>query len=188
MWVRVVFSLPWYYNVLHAMMIVYLLLTMGLFPPTSLPFVLPPIDPYWALVYLAGFHFIFPVRLKKFHGAEHKVFSYTGVKSVETWREIDRANIVNQGCSTNLVTCFFIPFLLVFPFASLEISILAGALGMLAGFLGDRYLRRFLPFIYRLSAILQRHITTKAPDRIHLETAIRSYQLFQHARNQITQG
>lgn len=188
MWVRVVFSLPWYYNLLHAIMIVYLLFTIGVIPATNLPFVLPAIDPYWAVVYLAGFHFVFPVRLKKFHGAEHKVFSYTGVKKVDAWKEISRADIVNQGCSTNLVTCFFIPFLLIFPFAPLEISVLAGALGTLAGFLGDRYLRRFLPFVYRLSAVLQRYITTKEPERIHLETAIRSYQLFLHLRNQAMQA
>lgn len=183
MWLRVVFSLPWYYNLFHACLIAYLLIVVGVVPTDYVPEWLPVINPYWAFVYLAGFHFVFPARMKKFHGAEHKVFSYAGVKKVEAWQEIGRADIVNQGCSTNLVTCFFLPFLLVFLFAPLEISVWAGAAGILVGFLGDRYLRRFLPFIYRISAVLQRHVTTKEPERIHLETAIRSYQLFLHLRD-----
>jgi len=187
MWLRVIFSLPWYYNVFHAGLIAYFLLTSGVFPAADLPFALPELDPYWAFVYLAGFHFVFPARLKKFHGAEHKVFSYAGVKKVGAWQEIGKADIVNQGCSTNLVTCFFLLFLLVFPVAPLEISVWAGAAGILIGFLGDRVLRRYLPFIYRLSAMLQRYVTTKEPDRIHLETAIRSYLLFLHQRDQAAQ-
>jgi hypothetical protein len=173
MWVRVVFSLPWYYHLLHLLLLAYLI--NGVQPGAS-----PLVSPWWAAVYLAGFHFIFPRQLKQFHGAEHKVFSYTGEKKMEAIGEISRADIVNSGCSTNLVTFFFLFFLPFAFFASLAWSVLAGCLGVIVGILGEKYMRRYFPYVYKISAFLQRYVTTKEPSRIHLETAIRSYRLFQH--------
>ncbi|NGQ97474.1 DUF1385 domain-containing protein [Brevibacillus sp. SYP-B805] len=185
MWWRVVLSLPWYYHLFHLMLALFLLGALDMLPIAHIPGLrwLTAVDPLWAVVYLAGFHFVFPARLKKFHGAEHKVFSYPGVKRLEALEEIRRADIVNSGCSTNLVTCFFLPFLLTVPFAPLSGAVVAGAAGFLAGIAAEGYLRRYLPVIYRISAFLQRYVTTKEPDRLHLETAIRSYRLFEHYRS-----
>jgi hypothetical protein len=169
LWLRIVFSLPWYYHVMHAALFLYLL-----FP------IFGQVDPLWAVVYLAGFHFVFPRRLKQFHGAEHKVFSYSGEKKLEALDEIRRASIVNSGCSTNYVTYFFTCFLAAFLFLPLEWSVFAGAAGIAAGWIGEKYARRYLSPFHRISAFLQKHVTTQEPDRIHLETAIRSYRLFQH--------
>jgi len=186
MWLRVVFTLPWYYQLFHAFLALLLLKSLG-WLHVSVPewFASLSLHPLWAVVYLAGFHFVFPSQLKKFHGAEHKVFSYAGEKRLDTLEQIRQANIVNSGCSTNLVTCFFLPFLVTVPFVPLTWSVAAGAIGLIAGIAGERWLRRYLPFIYRISAFLQRHVTTKEPDRIHLETAIRSFRLFQHCRNRL---
>lgn len=174
MWVRIVFTLPWYYQLFHA-----LLLGILLFGADDSWF-----DPLWILVYAAGFHFVFPRQLKKYHGAEHKVFSYAGTKSVEAWEAIKRANIVNDGCSTNSVTCFFLCFLLGLLFTGgLEWSLLAGFAGMAAAFFFDKGLRRLLKPVYWLSGVLQKYVTCKEPDRSHLETAIRSYELLLHMRN-----
>lgn len=184
MWLRVVFTLPWYYQLFHVCLALALLQSLGWLPVSGPAwFASLSLHPLWAVIYLAGFHFVFPRQLKKFHGAEHKVFSYAGEKRLDAWEQVKRANIVNSGCSTNLVTCFFLPFLLAVPFVPLAWSVASGALGFLTGVAGERWLRRYLPFIYRVSAFLQRHVTTQEPDRIHLETAIRSYRLFEHCRN-----
>lgn len=173
MWVRIMFTLPWYYQLFHL-----LLLGLVLFGAEEAWF-----NPLWLLVYAAGFHFVFPRQLKKFHGAEHKVFSYAGEKKLESWEAVRAANIVNDGCSTNSVTYFFLFMLVCLPFAGLEWSLIAGASGMVAGFLFDKWLRRYLKPVYRLSGFLQKHITCKEPDRAHLETAIRSYQMLLHIRS-----
>lgn len=172
MWVRIVFTLPWYYQLFHALL-AYLILFAAYEPW---------FNPWWVPVYAAGFHFVFPRQLKMFHGAEHKVFSYAGEKKPEIWKAIKDANIVNDGCSTNSVTWFFLCFLLCLPFFGLEGSLLAGGGGMAAEFLLNKRLRRFAKPVYRLSGYLQKYVTCKEPERAHLETAIRSYQMLMHVR------
>jgi len=176
LWYRIFFSFPWYYQVFHLFLVCYAVAAF-------LKFSWAIVNPAWIAIYLAGFHFVFPRRLKKFHGAEHKVFSYQGRKSMEALGEIARANIVNDGCSTNLVIWFFTGFLLAVSFLPLEWSVVSGGALMLAGMFGDRYLRKPFRFIYQLSAFSQKHFTTKEPDRLHLETAIRSYLLYEHIRD-----
>jgi hypothetical protein len=176
MWYRIFFSFPWYYQLFHLMLACYAVAAV-------LGASWAVINPAWIAIYVAGFHFIFPRRLKKFHGAEHKVFSYRGKKSLEAIEQIARANIVNDGCSTNLVIWFFLGFLLTVFFLPLEWSLVCGAAALLAGMLGDRVLRKYFGFVYKLSAFSQKHFTTKEPDRLHLETAIRSYMQFEHIRS-----
>ncbi|MBO8163245.1 MAG: DUF1385 domain-containing protein [Brevibacillus sp.] len=173
LWLRILFTLPWPYQLVHLAMVLYLL-----FP------VWGKISPWWILVYAIGFHFLFPRRLKMFHGAEHKVFSYRGEKKLEALPSISRADIVNDGCSTNYVTYFFVCFLPAVCILPLGSSVLIGLGGIAAGYLGQRYVRRCVRPLLRLSAFLQRYVTTREPERLHLETAIRSYQLFQHYRLQ----
>ncbi len=169
MWWRIVFTLPWTYHLFHLALVLYCL-----FP------VFGAFDPWWLVVYAAGFHFVFPRRLKQFHGAEHKVFSYAGEKRLEALDEIRRASIVNSGCSTNAITYFFVVFLAVVWFLPLMWSVLAAGAGIAAGLLGEQYARPYMRPLFWLSAWLQRHVTTREPDRLHLETAIRSWRMFQH--------
>ncbi|MGD8191724.1 DUF1385 domain-containing protein [Brevibacillus ginsengisoli] len=166
MWMRILFSIPWYYQLFH------LLLLAGIW--------WYDFNPLWLVVYGAGFHFVFPKQLKQFHGAEHKVFSYSGEKNMEALLEIQQASIVNAGCSTNYVTYFFVSCLLTCWFHSLVLTVGIGILSMLAGMIGEKYARRYMKPLFALSGWLQQYVTTKEPDRIHLETAIRSYRLFQH--------
>ncbi|USG63768.1 DUF1385 domain-containing protein [Brevibacillus ruminantium] len=175
LWVRVFFSFPWYYQLLHLLMLLYVIAS-AIFPEIEV------LDPWWIAVYAAGFHFVFPRELKKFHGAEHKVFSHMGEKKLEAWEEIARADIVNEGCSTNLVVWFFTGFLLVLPFAPLVYSVGAGFAGILIAMAGDKWLRKYCRLLYRVSRFLQRYSTTREPNRIHLETAIRSYRQFEYLR------
>jgi hypothetical protein len=181
LWVRVCFSLPWYYHLFHLGLLGYLVAAW-------LDERLAVVNPWWLVVYLAGFHFVFPRQLKQFHGAEHKVFSHGGAKNLDALEEIRRADIVNAGCSTNLVMYFFASFLLTLPFAGLEWGVAAGIAGTLLGMWGEKYLRRYAGLLYKASAFCQRHLTTKEPDRIHLETAIRSYQMFEHVRSRLSQA
>lgn len=171
MWVRILFTLPWYYQVLHALLVAYCFLPVQ-----------GPVDPWWAAVYAAGFHFVFPRRLKQFHGAEHKVFSHRGDITLEALGEIARASIVNAGCSTNLVTYYFVPFLAALPFLPLTGAIAAGVCGVVGCLLLEKRRRHWLTPFHRLSAFLQVHVTTREPDRLHLETAVRSWRMFRHVQ------
>ncbi|GED66381.1 hypothetical protein BRE01_00830 [Brevibacillus reuszeri] len=175
LWYRIFFSFPWYYQLFHLLLAGYVIAT----------FVNPAweiISPLWVAVYIGGFHFVFPRMMKKFHGAEHKVFSYHGKKSLSALSDIARADIVNDGCSTNMVVWFFTGFLLSAFFLPMEWSLVCGLAGLFAGMFGDRVLRKYCGFIYKLSGFFQKYFTTKEPDRLHLETAIRSYILFEHIR------
>lgn len=175
LWYRVFFSFPWYYQLFHLALACYVAAAF-LYPDLAY------VDPMWIAVYIAGFHFVFPRMMKKFHGAEHKVFSYQGKKSLEAMGEIARADIVNDGCSTNLVVWFFSGFLVASLFLPIEWDVACGVVALLAGVFGDPFLRKYCGFVYKLSGFFQKHFTTKEPDRIHLETAIRSYLLFEHIR------
>jgi len=176
-WVRVCFTLPWPYQLLHFGFLGYLA-AVWVDPQLAV------VDPWWLAVYLAGFHFVFPRQLKQFHGAEHKVFSYGGDKTLEALDQIKRAPIVNAGCSTNLVVAFFVCFLPCLLFLPVSWSVGAGILGAGLAATGERYLRRYAGWLYRMSGLCQIYLTTKEPDRIHLETAIRAYQMLEHAQTQ----
>ena len=169
MWYRILFSMPWYYHLFHLFLFFYA------WKPLY-----QEIDPLWLLVYFAGFHFVFPKQLKQFHGAEHKVFSYMGEKKPENIEGVRRASIVNSGCSTNSVTYFFAFFLMALLFIPLIWSIFVGFLGILLFSWKNTYVQRLGKPLRAISAFLQKYVTTKEPKNIHLETAIRSYALFQH--------
>ncbi|WP_126427685.1 DUF1385 domain-containing protein [Brevibacillus marinus] len=171
LWLRLLFTLPWPYQLFHLGLFLYLL-----FP------VWGAVNPWWVFVYAAGFHFLFPRRLKMFHGAEHKVFSYAGEKNLQALAAIKQADIVNGGCSTNYVTYFFVCFLPAICFLPLPASVLIGGVGVLAGHFAQKHLRRQMKPLLALSALLQRYVTTREPERLHLETAIRSYVLLEHYR------
>ncbi|QRG69671.1 DUF1385 domain-containing protein [Brevibacillus choshinensis] len=176
LWYRIFFSFPWYYQLIHLLLAGYVVAAY-LNPSFAV------IDPMWIAVYIGGFHFVFPSVMKKFHGAEHKVFSHYGKKNMDAIGEVAKADIVNAGCSTNLVVWFFIGLLLTVFFLPLEWSVACGIATLLAGMFGDRYLRKYCGFAYKLSGFFQKHFTTKEPDRVHLETALRSYILFEHIRD-----
>lgn len=181
LWYRIFFSFPWYYQLFHLFLAVYVAAAL-VDPKYAI------VNPMWVAVYIGGFHFVFPRMMKKFHGAEHKVFSYHGKKSMDALGDIARANIVNDGCSTNLVVWFFAGLALSSPFLPIEYSVACGCATLLAGMFGDRVLRKYCGFMYQLSGFFQKHFTTKEPDRIHLETAIRSYVLFEHMREKARQS
>ncbi len=64
--------------------------------------------PYYMLFYyMFGTHFIFPQKLRKYHGAEHKVFSDAGVIRRARLLRIKKAAITNRYCSTNMVVDLF---------------------------------------------------------------------------------
>lgn len=173
-WLRIFFSLPWGYQLFH------LVLALNLFFHW-----VPDVTVWWVSVYAVGFHFVFPRSLKQFHGAEHKVFSHRGVTGVHQWEAVKKASIVNKGCSTKYVMFFFLVFLPAVFLVPLPWAIGAGAVGMGAGVLLERTVPKAMRPFYSLSGWLQRRITTREPERIHLETAIRSYVLLQHVRKRV---
>jgi uncharacterized protein YqhQ len=153
---RVLFTLPWYFWALAALI---LLLRL----------------PLYGLVLLGlGYHFLFPKTLRQFHGAEHKVFSYQGSVELCNLRDIADADIVNRGCSTNSVTLFFLVFLPLAPF-------LGGWWALAAAGLAVRLIPRYARpleerVFFPISAWLQRRVTTATPDDEHLRTAILAYK------------
>lgn len=146
--------------------------------------------PDFSIIYfLFGTHFWFPTELKKYHGAEHKIFSHKGIVSEEELATIRKQKITNNNCSTNVILIFFLTLFLtcillfVFTTYSLLISLeYATYFSVAISLLFVLYQHR-LPMtswkkqMHRLSYWLQVHVTTMEPDHKHLKIAIASYRL-----------
>jgi len=141
---------------------------------------------YFLFYYMLGNHFIFPKNLRKYHGAEHKVFSYRGIKTISNLAEIKQAKITNRYCSTNLVVAYFcsvifwtVGLLLFFPFLQAVEWASYGSM-VLAPLVNSQLNKRGMGlvkfYLLKISYYLQEKITTTSPDEIHLKTAIRSYR------------
>ena len=141
---------------------------------------------YFIFYYMFGTHFIFPSSLRKYHGAEHKVFSDRGVKSRARLYLIGKAAITNRYCSTNSVVIYFsfvilgtlsllywFPFSQAIEFASYLSVLLVPITNYLIKF---RVLAIIRNYVIAVSYFLQKTITTTEPERKHLLTAIQSYR------------
>lgn len=141
---------------------------------------------YFLFYYMFGTHFIFPTSLRKYHGAEHKVFSYRGVKAMYNAEKIKQAKITNRYCSTNLVVVYFLsvifltlvaliyyPFLIALAWASYGAIIVAPLINSQLNRFG---MGGFRHFVLKISYFLQERVTTAQPDDFHIRTAIRSYR------------
>jgi uncharacterized protein (TIGR00106 family) len=144
--------------------------------------------PAFTLIYfLLGTHFWFPRELKKYHGAEHKVFSYKGVVSTRNMDKIRAADITNRYCSTNVVLLYFlmvpilfagisaagVPWLRALEAASVLSLILLPAA---AYWMNRRGGTKLHTQILNLSYQLQKYVTTGEPEDRHLKTAVRAYR------------
>ncbi|MFB4211802.1 DUF1385 domain-containing protein [Shouchella sp. JSM 1781072] len=142
--------------------------------------------PFYSFFYLLfGTHFFFPSELKRYHAAEHKVFSTVGRVNHETRKKVARASVRNRGCSTGLVVLYFLSTVVLTAVAMIVLSFtssLASAsyLSLLVVFL-YAYNRNIVvskkidQVILPLSYWLQENVTTKTPEKKHLESAIESY-------------
>ncbi len=157
---QTLFTIPWYF----ALGMLLLAAWVGIQP--GFPF-------YYLLLAGFGYHFIFPYPLKQFHGAEHKVFSHQGNKSIQSLEDIRKSDIVNRNCSTNAVTTFYLLFMIGFiP--------LGGNAAALLGLLGISFVPRWLKkvdqrLVFPISSFIQRRVTTTEPDTKHLKVALCSY-------------
>ncbi len=143
--------------------------------------------PVYTFFYLlfAG-HFLFPEPLKKYHGAEHKVFSARGRICTERLKAIKRADIRNRGCSTGLVVVYFLSVFLLSGglslFTPIEQALMVSSYAALAIvvfyqlFHRKPWLKWFEKVVLILSYWLQLHVTTKEPGEKHLQCAIAAYQ------------
>ncbi|SER68339.1 MTH1187 family thiamine-binding protein [Salipaludibacillus aurantiacus] len=144
--------------------------------------------PWYVLVYfLFGTHFWFPKELRKYHGAEHKVFSYKDKVSVRHLKEIKKANITNRYCSTNVIILFLIlaaALTLLFFLYGVEwgVSVERATYGalLLLPFMTYWLHRTKETIVHKwlisLSGYLQKQVTTSEPDDLHVKTAIRAYR------------
>jgi hypothetical protein len=158
---RTLFSTPWYFLLIVTALAGWIILIRPDFPF------------FFLLIALFGYHFIFPYPLRQYHGAEHKIFSYSGEKTLEALAQIETASIVNRNCSTNSAVYFFLLFLLTYyP--------LGGNVASIVAISGMILIPRFLPvgdekIIFPISAFFQKHVTTAEPDAKHLKVALLSY-------------
>lgn len=177
-------SLPWMFK----------LLTIAFMALIFLPKILIAFDvitwrglPYYFLFYyMFGTHFMFPTTLKKYHGAEHKVFSAPGIIKQSRLYQIRRAAITNPYCSTNTVVIYFssvgLLWLLLIPFVSGALALMWASYSALVVviFINRTFNKRFMRIVRRyviaVSYFLQKRVTTTEPERVHLLTAIRSYR------------
>jgi hypothetical protein len=165
---RVLTTLPLY---MYGLMAVLLLLCV--MPDWWALWPLPAVPAYSMLLLALGYHFFFPLSMRRFHGAEHKVFSYRGPIHIRELSGVQQANIVNRGCSTNTAVLFFLVFLLAIPFVN---GWMATGLGVLALILVPRFWKwcdRCV--VFPISAWLQKKVTTAEPEEIHVKIAILSY-------------
>lgn len=174
---RLLFTLPLYIPLIALLLLIMIEQPKLLFSIMPNAEALPKLPDYTLILFVMAYHFIFPMQLRKYHGAEHKVFSYRGRKHLSQISDIGKANIVNRHCSTNAIVLFFLSFFLSFPFVN-------GWLAVLIGFLAIILIPRFWTWgdqhiIYPISAFLQKKITTAKPDEIHLKVAILSYMSLQ---------
>ncbi|WP_198155074.1 MTH1187 family thiamine-binding protein [Salisediminibacterium beveridgei] len=142
----------------------------------------------WGYFFL-GTHFWFPEEMKRYHGAEHKVFSSDELISVRNIKIINDAEITNRYCSTNVIVLYFIqlPIILMAillltsaPFfhqlewsTYLNLLLLPFSLKWLNRSVRGRRLRNG---ILTLSYAAQRHVTTLEPNEKHLKTAVKAYR------------
>ncbi|MGO4887150.1 MTH1187 family thiamine-binding protein [Anaerobacillus sp. MEB173] len=141
---------------------------------------------YFVFYYMFGTHFIFPAQLRKYHGAEHKVFSYNGIKSLGYLKRIQKAAITNKHCSTNTVVIYFSSVVLLAIMFSMYksnadavqwASYSALGMTMVINFvLHKKGCRWLTAYVLSVSYFLQKHVTTSEPDHVHMKTAIRSYR------------
>lgn len=142
---------------------------------------------YSFLLFVMGTHFIFPQQLKKFHGAEHKVFSFTGVPGKSSWRRVRRAAITNRHCSTNIVFIYFVLFLVmaspvyiasspgnVFIAVSAYISL---PMALVAEEVLQRHFAGSRNTWLKPSYWLQRNVTCSVPEKVHIQTAIAAFRM-----------
>ncbi|MBP1933773.1 hypothetical protein J2Z37_003786 [Ammoniphilus resinae] len=157
---RIIVTVPWY------LIVGILGLIIWIIRQPDYPFYLLPLATF-------GYHFFFPYPLRQFHGAEHKMFSHQGEKSLETLHDIAESDIVNYHCSTNSVVTFYLLFFLgLGPFG----GNLAAILGLIGVVVIPRWLKGLQRHvIFPISKIIQRQITTVEPDLKHLKTALFSY-------------
>lgn len=142
----------------------------------------------WVYFFL-GTHFWFPSDMKRFHGAEHKVFSTDELVSVRHVKMIAKAPITNRYCSTNVIVLFFLavpivlillmlitdaPFFHVFEWAT-GIS-LVSLLPLVKWLNRGKRFHRARAGILEMSYFLQKIVTTAEPDDHHLRTAVKAYR------------
>ncbi|WP_054635433.1 DUF1385 domain-containing protein [Thalassobacillus sp. C254] len=184
--VRYVFgSLPWWYKGTAFFLCIAILLTQSWLWPT---WNVPDLPWYILVLFFFGSHFMFPKEWKKFHGAEHKLFSCKGNVDRADLTALKRASITNRYCSTNiafLYFCFLLMGTLMFQFfTGWENAIAASAYGSVpASFFSHRILQKrrgatLREPLLKISFFLQRKVTCADPERIHLLAAIDGYKAF----------
>lgn len=144
---------------------------------------------YTVLLIFFGSHFMFPGEWRKFHGAEHKVFSYKGLKTVQNVNEIKKAPITNRYCSTNVVVLYFAGFiiftsLLWVPAGFSSAAAVSAWLNAVLASAGGVWLRKssrspLRKWVLRISYWTQKHISCAEPSEKHLTAAVQAYQLLQ---------
>ncbi|RKD72989.1 uncharacterized protein DUF1385 [Sinobaca qinghaiensis] len=157
-------------------------ISLGAWETAGLPF-------YTVLLIFFGSHFMFPGEWRKFHGAEHKVFSYKGLKTVQNVNEIKKASITNRYCSTNIVVLYFAGFiiftgLLWIPAGLSSAAAVSAWLNSILAFAGGVWLRGnsrkpLRRWVLRISYWTQKHIACAEPSEKHLTAAVQAYQLLQ---------
>lgn len=144
--------------------------------------------PFYTLVLLFfGSHFIFPKEWRQYHGAEHKVFSYKGLKTIENVNGITEAAITNRYCSTNVVIFYFAGFItgtgFLWSLLDLSTAAAASAWGNAAfAAAGYKWLyksstNRWHKRLLRMSYWTQKHIACAEPSHKHLTAAVLAYLL-----------
>lgn len=144
---------------------------------------------YLWFYFFLGTHFWFPKEMKKYHGAEHKVFSSNELISVRNIKKIKGAPITNRNCSTNVIVMYFLqlPIILILMVSLTTAPVFhqlewATYISLLMLPFTVKWLNRgkwgqsMRNWIVSLSYVTQRYVTTLEPDDQHLKVAVKAYR------------
>jgi uncharacterized protein (TIGR00106 family) len=182
---QIVLSMPLWFKLLSIcyVSVIFVPKLVGLWHPllwSGLPF-------YFIFYLMFGTHFFFPEQLRKYHGAEHKVFSDRGVIRRARLLQIKKASITNRYCSTNAVVIYFMSVLLLTIILGIitkkpSYSLALASYGSLILVLIVQRLMDVKGFgsvkkiVLNISYWLQIHVTTTEPERKHMIASIESYR------------
>lgn len=139
---------------------------------------------HYYVIFLYSFHFWFPKEMRKYHAAEHQVFSTRQPISRAVINEIKTNSVLNQNCSTNVVVLYFLSLVLLFTAGSMIIppagalmwssyfSIIISFTALSRWFRADNLMSRI---VKKTSYLFQKKVTTFPPEEKHLEIAVTAY-------------
>lgn len=134
---------------------------------------------------LFSYHFWFPMEMRKYHAAEHQVFSSRQKDRHFQTEKVLTASAVNRNCSTNVILMYFLLFSLMlvsaaFFYRFIDAVSIAAYTAVPFTFILIKTVKRWRysapgKEFHQISAWLQKNVTTAPPEIRHVQLAVAAY-------------